>query len=274
MLGYAIAAAVGAVVGVLIAAALSAGGSSARNENPPNPRSSVASLRASAVSRGNPESSASASEPIGLPSDAGISSSAEPDRSYSNPAPSVMRKVERKALVRPANRRDSGRESRTPLKSQPIPVSQDETWAQLPVGNTRYCSSVGETVFASSQQNAAGFEGLDGSVLRADAAMMRVAVGLSAERPLEGQPFFITLGFENGGDYSVQIRRLEESTSAGEFRPIAGALVPASVAPGGLKELHRYRVSLSGQSFEKEFAVVDRNGDTWKAAVRLVPCEN
>jgi hypothetical protein len=273
MLGYAIAAAVGAVVGVLIAAAFGAGGSSARNENPPA-RSSVASLRASSVSRGNPEFSAPESESISGASDAGISSSAEPDRSSSNPAPSVMRKVERKALVRPAARSDSGRESRTALKSQPIPVSQDETWAQLPVGSTRYCSSVGETVFAPSQQDAAGFEGVVGSVLRADAAMMRVAVSLSVERPVEGRPFFISLGFENGGDYSVQIRRVEESTSAGRFRPIAGALVPATVAPGGLKELHRYRVSLSGQSFEKEFAVVDRSGDAWKAAVRLVPCEN
>ena len=273
MLGYAIAAVFGAVVGVLIAAALGAGGSPARNETPPKPRSSVVSLRANAVSPGEPDSSASASEPIGLPSDAGISSSVGPDRASSNPAQSVMRGVEPKALRRPATRRDSGRESLTPVKTLPIVVSRDATWVQLPVGNTQYCSSVGETVFASSQGAADDFEGVAGPVLRADAAMMRVAVTLSVERPLEGQPFFISVAFENGGDYSVQIQRVEESTS-GRFRPIAGALVPVSVAPGGLKELHRSRTSLSGQPYEREFAVVDRNGDTWKAAVRLVPCEN
>jgi hypothetical protein len=103
--------------------------------------------------------------------------------------------------------------------------------------------------------------------------MMRVTVSLSTAHPVPGKPFLVTLGFENGGDYSVQIQRVEESTS-GRFRPVAGALVPASVAPGGLKELYRYWASLSGQPYEKEFAVVDRNGDTWKAAVRLVPCEN
>lgn len=269
MLGYAIAAAAGALLGLLIASAFGAGGSSARNEIPANPRSSVASLRASSLLRSDPEPSAPESGSIGIPSDAGINSSAEPDRSSSNPAQSVMRKVERKALVRPATRRDSGRESRTAPESQSVPVAH----AQLPFGNTRYCSSVGETVFASSNRNA-DLDGIVGSVPRADAAMMRVAVSLSAEQPLEGHPFFISLGFENGGDYSVQIRRLEESTSGGQFRPIAGALVPATVAPGGLKELYRHRMSLSGQPYAKEFTVVDRNGDAWKAAVRLVPCEN
>jgi hypothetical protein len=87
-------------------------------------------------------------------------------------------------------------------------------------------------------------------------------------------PTFVALSFENGGDTSVHLRRLEESRSGRRLR-ILGAAVPASVPAGGLKELYRFPVAVAdGETSERRFVAVDRKGDSWTAAVELVPCEN
>ena len=97
---------------------------------------------------------------------------------------------------------------------------------------------------------------------------MRLLVTVSAP------PTFATVSFENGGDTSVYLQRLEESTSGHGFRMIRAAL-PAAVSAGGLKELLRYPVAPGeAETHERRFVAVDRRGDSWTAAVELVPCRN
>jgi hypothetical protein len=104
---------------------------------------------------------------------------------------------------------------------------------------------------------------------------MRLLFTVSGDSAVRGRPMLVTVTFENGGDTSVHLLRLEASTSRGEFRAIEGAALPAFVLPGGLKELYRYPVELPNvEPYSRQFAVVDRKGDSWKAGIELGPCQN
>jgi hypothetical protein len=111
------------------------------------------------------------------------------------------------------------------------------------------------------------------TVVRPDGGLMRVIV--SIDGVAEGYPGFISVLFENGGDSSVVLDRLESSSSGGALRPVSSAHLPARVAAGGLRELYRYPLSPSaGEPDGRRFVVVDPKGDSWSATVRRVPCEN
>lgn len=137
------------------------------------------------------------------------------------------------------------------------------------IASTRYCARVGDTVFRQASSTGADDpEDLAAQAPRADSGLMRILFTVSAP------PTFVALSFENGGDTSVHLRRLEESRSGRRLR-ILGAAVPASVPAGGLKELYRFPVAVAdGETSERRFVAVDRKGDSWTAAVELVPCEN
>jgi serine/threonine-protein kinase len=139
----------------------------------------------------------------------------------------------------------------------------------------RYCPQFDDTVFKQGvvRDVPAGFSGEATKAPRPDSGLMKIHIAVSAERPMDDQSFFVTVRFENGGDSRVEVQRLEESASRGGLRPIAGATVPVSVSPGGVKELYRYPLSLSGgEPYSKQFVAVDSKGDSWKSGVRIVPC--
>ena len=139
----------------------------------------------------------------------------------------------------------------------------------------RYCPQFDDTVYRQgvTRDVPAGFEGIATKAPRPDSGLMRVSISVSKERPADDESFFVVVRFENGGDARVDVQRLEESSSRGGMRPVAGAAVPVSVSPGGMKELYRYPLTLSGgEPYNKQFVVADGKGDSWKSGVRIVPC--
>jgi serine/threonine-protein kinase len=140
----------------------------------------------------------------------------------------------------------------------------------------RYCPQFEDTVYKQgvTRDVPAGFEGIATKAPRPDSGLMRVSVSVSKERPADDESFFVVVRFENGGDARVDVQRLEESSSRGGMRPVGAAAVPVSVSPGGMKELYRYPLTLSGgEPYSKQFVVSDAKGDSWKAGVRIVPCD-
>jgi hypothetical protein len=135
----------------------------------------------------------------------------------------------------------------------------------------RYCAQVDETVFRP-----AGLDEAAGRTLRLDAGFMRMIISVPEDGGAEdGHPAFASIFFENGGDSSVLLDRLEVTSPKGALRPVPGAALPARVPAGGLKEIYRYPLPLSrGETDTRQFVVRDRNGDSWGVTVRLVPCEN
>jgi len=102
---------------------------------------------------------------------------------------------------------------------------------------------------------------------------MQIRIAVSPEHPSEDDPAFVSVRFENGGDNPVQITELRESLSRGGYRTVPNALVPVTVLPGGFKELHQYQVDLrGGEPYRKQFVVVDKKSDSWKAGLSLLPC--
>jgi hypothetical protein len=138
----------------------------------------------------------------------------------------------------------------------------------LPASDSpRYCARVDQTVFHPPASNDPE------TVVRPDGGLMRIIV--SIDGAAEGYPGFISLLFENGGDSSVVLDRLESSSSAGALRPVSSAHLPARVAAGGLREIYRYPLSPSpGEPGGRRFVVVDPKGASWSTTVRRVPCEN
>jgi serine/threonine-protein kinase len=138
-----------------------------------------------------------------------------------------------------------------------------------------YCPQFDDTVFKQGvvRDVPSGFSGEATKAPRPDSGLMKVNVSISADRPIDDQSFFVVVRFENGGDSRVDVQRLEESSSRGGLRPVSGAAVPVAVSPGGVKELYRYPLSLSGgEPYGKQFVVIDSKGDSWKSGVRIVPC--
>jgi tRNA A-37 threonylcarbamoyl transferase component Bud32 len=190
--------------------------------------------------------------------------------SISKPRPTPVPRV---ALLRPTKAPFPGQEPTLSAGAQ-IPSS---VGAPAPRSDPkmRYCPQFDDTVFKQGvvRDVPAGFSAEATKAPRPDSGLMRINVSLSAERPMDDQSFFVTVRFENGGDSRVEVQRLEESSSRGGLRPIAGAAVPVSVSPGGVKELYRYPLSLSGgEPYGKQFVAIDSKGDSWKSGVRIVPC--
>ena len=138
-----------------------------------------------------------------------------------------------------------------------------------------YCLQLEDTDFKQGvvRDVPTGFGDVATKAPRPDSGLMRMNISLSTERPVDDQSFFVIVRFENGGDSRVDVQRLEESSSRGGMRPVPGAAVPVSVSPGGMKELHRYPLTLSGgEPYGKQFVAVDSKGDSWKTGLRIVPC--
>lgn len=140
---------------------------------------------------------------------------------------------------------------------------------------TRFCSQLEETDYKQliAKEVAPGFAGTAAKVPREDSGLMQIRIAVSPEHPSEDDPTFVSVRFENGGDNPVQIVELRESLSRGGYRTVTNALVPATVLPGGFKELHQYQVDLrGGEPYRKQFIVVDKKSDSWKAGLSLLPC--
>ncbi|HVE65232.1 MAG TPA: protein kinase [Thermoanaerobaculia bacterium] len=157
--------------------------------------------------------------------------------------------------------------------------AETERQAAVPAVRTgpkmSYCPQLDDTVFKQGvvRDVPTGFGDIATKAPRPDSGLMRMNISLSAERPLDDQSFFVVVRFENGGDSKVDVQRLEESASRGGLRAVSGAAVPVSVSPGGMKELHRYPLSLSGgEPYSKQFVAIDSKGDSWKTGIRIVPC--
>jgi serine/threonine-protein kinase len=149
--------------------------------------------------------------------------------------------------------------------------------AVVPPGpRMRYCAQLDDTVYKQgvTKDVPAGFEGMAAKAPRPDSGLMRLAVTLSKDHPVDDEPFVVAVRFENGGDARVEVAKLEESASRGGLRAVGGAQVPVSVSPGGVKEIYRYPLTLSGgEPYIKQFVVSDPKGDSWRTGIRIVPCE-
>ena len=202
--------------------------------------------------------------------------------SVSNDAPAVSRSSEvasvisaRDARPEPSSAGSSGVRSVakpasvSPRRSaRPLVASRAE--AVLPtLASIRYCAQSGETVFRPAPLTGVDdSEDLAAQAPRPDSGLMRLLFTVSAP------PTLATVSFENGGDTSVFLQRLEESTNGRGFRVVRAAL-PASVSAGGVKELLRYSVAPGeSETYERRYLAVDRRVDSWTASVELVPCPN
>jgi serine/threonine protein kinase len=139
----------------------------------------------------------------------------------------------------------------------------------------RFCSQLEETDYKQliAKEVAPGFAGTAAKVPREDSGLMQIRIAVSPEHPSEDDPAFVSVRFENGGDNPVQITELRESLSRGGYKTVPNALVPVTVLPGGFKELHQYQVDLrGGEPYRKQFIVVDKKSDSWKAGLSLLPC--
>jgi eukaryotic-like serine/threonine-protein kinase len=156
---------------------------------------------------------------------------------------------------------------------QRSPAGQSAVAAPGP--KMRYCPQFDDTVYKQgvTKDVPAGFDGMAAKAPRPDSGLMRLGVSLSKDHPMDDEPFSVAVRFENGGDARVDVQRLEESSSRGGMRPVAGASVPVSVSPGGVKEIYRYPLTLSaGEPYGKQFVVSDGKGDSWRTGIRIVPC--
>jgi tRNA A-37 threonylcarbamoyl transferase component Bud32 len=184
-------------------------------------------------------------------------------KAASRPRPTPAPRV---ALVRPTAAPSSDAETERPNAALPAVRTGPKM---------SYCPQVDDTVFKQGvvRDVPTGFGDIATKAPRPDSGLMRMNISITAERPVDDQSFFVIVRFENGGDSRVDVQRLEESASRGGLRAVSGAAVPVSVSPGGVKELHRYPLTLSGgDPYSKQFIVVDSKGDSWKAGLRIVPC--
>jgi eukaryotic-like serine/threonine-protein kinase len=161
------------------------------------------------------------------------------------------------------------------IEEQPGSPAGESAAAIVPGPKMSYCPQFDDTVYRQgvTKDVPVGFESMAARAPRPDSGLMRVAVSLSKERPTDDEPFTVAVRFENGGDARVDVQRLEESSSRGGMRPVGGAAVPVSVSPGGVKEIYRYPLTLSGgEPYSKQFVVSDGKGDSWRTGIRIVPC--
>ncbi|HEY3122539.1 MAG TPA: protein kinase [Thermoanaerobaculia bacterium] len=188
----------------------------------------------------------------------------------SRPRPTPAARIAQLLPTKPARRVDeprTGVETQNPRREDiPAPGTQPKM---------RYCPQFEKTAYEQgvTKDVPKGFDGMAAKAPRPDSGLMKVGISLSKERPADDESFFVAVRFVNEGDARVDVQRLDESASRGGLRQVAGAAVPVSVSPGGIKELYRYPLTLSGgDTYFKQFVVSDAKGDSWKAGIRLVPC--
>lgn len=112
---------------------------------------------------------------------------------------------------------------------------------------------------------------------RPDAGRVRIEVAVLPQHPKEGEPFEIVARLVNGGDLSMRIDRVEELVLQPRpgFTGVEGMRLPADLDVGGSLEIYRFRgVLTGGRTYQKELRVVDSVKDSWRTAVRLVPCSD
>ena len=166
------------------------------------------------------------------------------------------------AVARPKRARRVSRPAEAP-REVPEPAEEADESALL----ARQCARVDGTVFRPPVSQAELMN------VRSDGELMRVIV--SVDTVAEGYPAFISVLFENGGDSSVLLDRLESSSADGALRPVSAATLPARVPAGGLREIYRYPLTPSrGESHSRRFVVEDEKGDSWGTTVHRVACDN
>ena len=134
----------------------------------------------------------------------------------------------------------------------------------------RYCARADETPFRPASANGSA----EGSV-RSDAELMHLKISVPEGADADAGPAVARILFENGGDSSILLDRLEVASASSDLRRAAGATLPIRIPAGGLKEIYRYPLTLApGDTGARQFVVVDRDGDSWGATLRPVPCGN
>jgi hypothetical protein len=134
----------------------------------------------------------------------------------------------------------------------------------------RYCARVDETPFRPASANGSA----EGSV-RSDAELMHLKISVPEGAGADAGPAVARILFENGGDSSILLDRLEVASASSDLRRAAGATLPIRIPAGGLKEIYRYPLTLApGETGARQFVVVDRDGDSWGAMLHPVPCGN
>ena len=218
-----------------------------------------------------PRQETSAAPASGASADRAVEKKEEKKPNPVKEASNTALKPSGKRTAEPLEKKD-----RRPVEQGTAIVPPGEAQAPQPARpKARYCSQLEETDYKQliAKEVAPGFAGTAAKVPREDSGLMQIRIAVSPEHPSEDDPTFVSVRFENGGDNPVQIVELRESLSRGGYRTVANALVPATVLPGGFKELHQYQVDLrGGEPYRKQFIVVDRKSDSWKAGLSLLPC--
>ena len=165
-------------------------------------------------------------------------------------------------------------EAATPRRvEKPGPARMRRPAVAIPEGSAptvRYCARVDETPFRPASANGSA----EGSV-RSDAELMHLKISVPEGAGADAGPAVARILFENGGDSSILLDRLEVASASSDLRLAAGAPLPIRIPAGGLKEIYRYPLTLApGDTGARQFVVVDRNGDSWGATLRPVPCGN
>jgi serine/threonine protein kinase len=143
---------------------------------------------------------------------------------------------------------------------------------------TRFCFQPGGTYFDPGKIIGCppGFQCTPiPKVQREDFALMKIRIEVSPAYPLEGEPAFVSVGFENKGTDPVHINQLLQSLNDGGFQNVTNAQVPVNVQPrGDFKDLYRYEIQdlRAGKTYTIQFSVVDIRKDTWIAGFSLRPC--
>ncbi|HEY6064848.1 MAG TPA: protein kinase [Thermoanaerobaculia bacterium] len=199
-----------------------------------------------------------------------------PELAAVNPAPTASSASRAKPTPRPRPTSPPRVAQLLPTKGAPEKsVAEAPGSAAAPGPKMRYCPQFDDTVYKQgvTKDVPTGFEGMASKAPRPDSGLMRIAISLSKDHPMDDEPFTVAVRFENGGDARVDAQRLEESSSRGGMRAVGGAAVPVSVSPGGVKQIYSYPLTLSGgDAYTKQFVVSDGKGDSWRTTLRIVPC--
>src|SRR5262249_51556835 len=195
------------------------------------------------------------------------------------PPPAEPRPVEvaRKEPRRPEVRPTVPRASRQPdtQVAQIVPPVNPNLNVNRP--KMHFCAEVSKTGYFQGvpKEVPPGFADTAHLPARDDAARIKIRIAVRPEEPVEGQEFTVVATFDNSGDGSFRIARIEESSpgARGGFQPIAG-IAPQPVDEGGRLEIFRTTKALgAGDTYHKKFRVVEqRRNDSWEAEVTVKPC--
>jgi tRNA A-37 threonylcarbamoyl transferase component Bud32 len=180
------------------------------------------------------------------------------------PTPIASKREDRKT-----SRREDPVAAKVP-EAAPTPMAIRQSKSKI-----RFCTELEDTDYKQgvSKEIASGFQDKAARAPRPDSGLMVIRVAVSPEHPMEDQPAFLKVKFENGGDNPVRIEQVQESLSRGGTRNVPNIALPVIVNPGGVKDLFESQIDLTGgEPFNKQFLVIDNRGDSWKAWLHLRPC--